>query len=110
MLAGTPPPHGSTCTAATSARHWPTPRRIRATVGWLAASRNWLAGSRISHADMAAAAAISVMDYLGEVGWDDEPAARDWYARVKSRPSFRPLLADRLPSLPPASHYVDLDF
>ncbi len=79
-------------------------------VGWLAASRNWLAGPRISHADMAAAAAISVMDYLGEVGWDDEPAARDWYARVKSRPSFRPLLADRLPALPPASHYVDLDF
>ena len=79
-------------------------------LGWLAASRNWLAGSRISQADMAAAAVLSVMDYLGEVGWDAEPAARDWYARVKSRPSFRPLLADRLPSLPPASHYVDLDF
>ena len=79
-------------------------------VGWLAASRNWLAGPRLSHADMAAAAALSVMDYLGEVGWDQEPAARDWYARVKSRPSFRPLLADRLPSLPPVSHYVDLDF
>ena len=79
-------------------------------VGWLAASRNWLAGGRISQADMAAAAALSVLDYLGEVTWDEEPAARDWYARIKSRPSFRPLLADRLASLPPAAHYVDLDF
>ncbi|MCG6858911.1 MAG: glutathione S-transferase family protein [Salaquimonas sp.] len=79
-------------------------------VGWLAASRNWLAGSRLSHADMAAAAALSVIDYLGEIDWNGEPAAHDWYARVKSRPAFRPLLADRLPSLPPASHYVDLDF
>jgi glutathione S-transferase len=78
--------------------------------GWLAASRNWLGGTRISHADIAAAAAISVLDYLGEVDWDGEPAARDWYARIKSRPSFRPLLADKVPGLPPASHYIDLDF
>ena len=79
-------------------------------VGWLAASRNWLAGTRISQADMAAAAALSVMDYLGEISWESEPAARDWYMRVKSRPSFRPLLADKVPGLPPASHYIDLDF
>lgn len=76
----------------------------------LAASRNWLGGNRISHADMAAAAAISVLDYLGEVDWAAEPAARDWYARMKSRPSFRPLLADKVMGLPPASHYIDLDF
>lgn len=77
---------------------------------WLAASRNWLAGDKISHADVAAAAAFSVLDYLGEVSWDEEPAAKEWYARMKSRPSFRPLLQDKIPSLPPASHYIDLDF
>lgn len=77
---------------------------------WLTASRDWLAGSKISHADMAAAAAFSVLDYLGEVSWESEPAARDWYARMKSRPSFRPLLQDKVPGLPPASHYIDLDF
>ena len=59
---------------------------------------------------MAAAAALSVMDYLGEISWESEPAARDWYMRIKSRPSFRPLLADKVPGLPPASHYIDLDF
>lgn len=78
--------------------------------GWLTASRNWLAGDKITHADMAAAAAYSVLDYLGEISWEDEPAAKDWYARMKSRPSFRPLLQDKVPGLPPASHYIDLDF
>ena len=77
---------------------------------WLVQSRNWLAGSRLSLADLAAASALSVPDYLGEIPWDSEPAVRDWYARVKSRPSFRPILADKLAGLPPASHYVDLDF
>ncbi|MCC2096956.1 MAG: glutathione S-transferase family protein, partial [Hyphomicrobiales bacterium] len=63
-----------------------------------------------SHADMAAAAALSVLDYLGEVSWEAEPAAKDWYARIKSRPSFRPLLSDKVQGLPPASQYIDLDF
>ena len=76
----------------------------------LAASRDWIAGSDISCADIAAAATISVLDYLGEMHWDEIPAAKDWYARVKSRPSFRPLLGDVVRGLPPSSHYVDLDF
>lgn len=77
---------------------------------WLAGTRNWLAGPRITYADLAAAAALSVLDYLGEIDWRDYAAARDWYTRMKSRPSFRPLLADRVRGLSPASHYADLDF
>jgi len=76
----------------------------------LVGSRDWLAGNIISAADMAAAAALSVLDYLGEIQWEDEPAAKDWFARMKSRPSYRPLLADKVMGLPPASHYIDLDF
>jgi glutathione S-transferase len=77
---------------------------------WLAATRNWLAGPRITYADLAAAATISVLDYLGEIDWNDYGACREWYSRVKSRPSFRPLLADRIRGLTPVSHYADLDF
>jgi len=77
---------------------------------WLAGTRPWLAGSRITYADIAAAAALSVLDYLGEVDWREHHAAREWYTRVKSRPSFRPLLADRVRGLTPVSHYADLDF
>jgi len=77
---------------------------------WLAGTRNWLAGPRLTYADIAAAAALSVLDYLGEIDWSEHAAAKDWYTRMKSRPSFRPLLADRVRGLSPASHYADLDF
>lgn len=77
---------------------------------WLAGTRNYLSGPRITYADLAAAATLSVLDYLGEIGWTEYPAAREWYTRVKSRPSFRPLLADRVRGLSPAPHYADLDF
>lgn len=79
-------------------------------VGWLAKARKWLAGERFSHADLAAAAHISVADYLGDVPWDEDESARDWYARVKSRPSFRALLAESIPGMPPSKTYADLDF
>lgn len=79
-------------------------------VGWLARKRNWLAGDHLSLADLAAAAHLSAVDYLGDVPWNEDEAARSWYARVKSRPSFRPLLAETLAGIPPAKHYADLDF
>lgn len=77
---------------------------------WLAATRDWLAGPRLSYADVAAAASLSILDYMGEIEWRDHEAARDWYSRMKSRPSFRSLLSDRVRGLAPASHYADLDF
>lgn len=79
-------------------------------IGWLADRRRWLAGERMTAADLAAAAQLSVLDYLGDVPWDQHQGARNWYARIKSRPSFRPLLAETLPGVPAAPHYVDLDF
>lgn len=79
-------------------------------VGWLTERRTWLAGDRLSVADMAAAAHLSALDYLGDVPWSEHDPAKHWYARIKSRPSFRPILADRLPGEPPPKHYDDLDF
>jgi glutathione S-transferase len=79
-------------------------------IGWLVRTRDWLAGDRLSLADLAAAAHLSVADYLGDVPWNADEAAKNWYARVKSRPSFRAILADTLAGLPPAKSYADLDF
>ncbi len=79
-------------------------------LSWLAGSRTYLAGERLSYADLAAAASLSVLDYLGEVDWNEAPTAKDWYQRIKSRPSFRPLLAERVRGILPVSHYADLDF
>ena len=60
--------------------------------------------------DLAVAAHLSALDYFGEVPWTEYPAAGEWYVRMKSRPSFRSLLADRLPGQPPVMHYAELDF
>ena len=79
-------------------------------VGFLFERRNWLAGEQISLADLAAAAHLSVVDYLGDVPWDRHPEAKLWYSKIKSRRSFRGLLSDRLPCFKPAAHYDDLDF
>ena len=79
-------------------------------IGWLVRTRNFLAGDRLSYADLAAAAHLSAADYLGDVPWSEDDAAKNWYARVKSRPSFRPLLAETLAGIPPSKSYGDLDF
>jgi glutathione S-transferase len=101
---GGPPDTG----AMRAARH--NIRYHLAYIGWLVRTRDWLAGDRLSLADLAAAAHLSAADYLGDVPWNADEAAKNWYARVKSRPSFRPLLADTLAGLPPAKSYADLDF
>jgi glutathione S-transferase len=79
-------------------------------IGYLLAERNWIAGDSLSYADLAAAAMLSVVDYLGDVPWEEDTMAREWYARIKSRPSFRPLLADRIAGMAPSAHYENLDF
>lgn len=79
-------------------------------IAWLTERRRYLAGDRFSLADIAAAAHLSALDYLGDVPWEQHTGAKDWYARIKSRPSFRPILADHIPGAPPPKHYADLDF
>ena len=79
-------------------------------IGWLTDRRTWLAGPSYSLADIAAASHISALDYLGDVPWDEHEQAKDWYMRMKSRPSFRPILADHIPGEPPPKHYANLDF
>ncbi|HEY1880284.1 MAG TPA: glutathione S-transferase family protein [Caulobacteraceae bacterium] len=73
-------------------------------------ARDWLGGRRLSLADFAAAAHLSVLDYFGDVPWRDFGQMKTWYMKIKSRPAFRPILLDRWPGLPPSTHYDDLDF
>jgi glutathione S-transferase len=79
-------------------------------IGWLVRARDWLAGDSLTYADLSAAAHLSAADYLGDVPWDDDESAKNWYARIKSRPSFRALLSEVLPGLAPSRTYADLDF
>jgi glutathione S-transferase len=71
---------------------------------------DYLCCDKISYADIAAAAHISVIDYFGEIKWSDWPIIKDWYSIIKSRPSFKAILSDIVPGFMPPSHYTELDF
>jgi len=79
-------------------------------MGGLLDQRRWLAGDVMTLADFAAAAHLSALDYLSDVDWDRNAHVKDWYAKIKSRPAFRSILADQISGFPPPAHYADLDF
>ena len=79
-------------------------------ITFLTDRRHWLAGEVMTLADIAAAAHLSALDYLGDVPWSEHKSAKHWYARIKSRPSLRPILSDAIPGLPAPKHYSNLDF
>ena len=79
-------------------------------MAWLLERRRWLAGDVMTLADFAAAAQLSCLDYISDVDWNRVAAVKDWYAKIKSRPAFRNILADHVSGFPPPRHYNDLDF
>ena len=79
-------------------------------MAWLLDHRRWLAGDQMTLADFAAAAHLSSLDYISDVDWNRSAAVKDWYAKIKSRPAFRSILADQVPGFRPPPHYADLDF
>lgn len=79
-------------------------------MAWILEQRRWLAGNDMTLADFTAAAHLSSLDYISDVDWNRHAVVKDWYAKIKSRPCFRPLLADQIPGFPPPEHYTNLDF
>lgn len=79
-------------------------------IDWIAERNNYLVGNDFSLADISAAAQLSVLDYLGDVPWDDYANAKLWYSKIKSRPSFKEILNDRIKGIYPSKQYADLDF
>ena len=79
-------------------------------IDYLLDHRRWLAGPALTLADLAAAAQLSVADYLGGLDWRGHKQTADWYMVMKSRPSFRPLLSERMEVIMPVAHYDKVDF
>ena len=77
---------------------------------YLLGHHNWIAGTTFGMADIAAAAQISIADYLGGIEWRGHDETAHWYRGFKSRPSLRQLLGERMQGVPPPSHYEDPDF
>lgn len=79
-------------------------------MAWLLEKRRWLAGNELSLADFAAASHLSCLDYVSDVDWNRSEVVKDWYAKIKSRPAFRSILADNIPGFPQSPQYANLDF
>ena len=79
-------------------------------IDWLAEHNGYLAENGFSMADISAAAQLSIIDYLGDVPWENYANAKLWYSKVKSRQSFKEILNDRIKGIYPSNHYTDLDF
>lgn len=79
-------------------------------ISWLADKNNFLAGDSFSLADISAASQLSIIDYLGDIPWEDHKSAKIWYSKIKSRPSFKDILKDTIKGILPSKHYANLDF
>ncbi len=77
---------------------------------WLLEKRTFLAGEFFSIADIAYSAFLSSLDYLSEVDWERIPETKKWYASIKSRPSFKDILKEKIFTIPPSKNYQNLDF
>lgn len=77
---------------------------------WLTQNRSWLASDIFSYADILLSCMLSSIDYTNDISWDDFPSLKEWYQRIKCRPSFKSILSDRVVGLTPPKHYSNLDF
>lgn len=78
-------------------------------IDYLRDHRSWLGGAQLSLADLAAAAQISVVEYLDGLDWKGHDPAYEWFEALKCRPSFRPLLSERMEVIQPPRSYSDPD-
>lgn len=79
-------------------------------IDYLADRNSYIAGNRLSLADLTVAAHLSIIDYLGDISWNDYKNAKLWYAKIKSRPSFKDILKDNIKGIHPSANYTNLDF
>ena len=77
---------------------------------WLLEKRRWLACDYLTIADFSAAAHFSCLDYINDIDWERSDLVKEWYAKIKSRPCFRSILADVVPGFIPSQQYAELDF
>ena len=65
---------------------------------------------KLTYLDLLAAANLSVLDYLGLLDFKTNENIKEWYFKIKSRPSFKTLLKDQIVGLNPHENYRNIDF
>ena len=71
---------------------------------------DWLVGDKISYADIFFAANMSVLDYIDELNFQGFNEIKEVYYKVKSRPSFKKILIDRIVGINPGQNYKNFDY
>lgn len=79
-------------------------------ITYLLGNNDYVAGEKPSLADYAVAGQLSVLDYLDDMLWERSNRVQEWYRLIKSRPSFRDILGDRINKIQPSIQYSNLDF
>ena len=77
---------------------------------WILKNKSFMAGENFTVADISYASFLSCLDYLGEIQWERIPVTKKWYAKIKSRPTFRDILQEKIYTIPPSKNYKNLDF
>ena len=76
----------------------------------LVGENDWLVGDKISYADIFFAANMSVLDYIDELNFQGFDEIKEVYYKVKSRPSFKKILIDRIVGINPSKNYKNFDY
>ena len=76
----------------------------------LVGENDWLVGDKISYADIFFAANMSVLDYIDELNFQGFNEIKEVYYKVKSRPSFKKILIDRIVGISPGKNYKNFDY
>ena len=76
---------------------------------YLLNNKNYFIKDELTYLDFLAAANFSVLDYLGLLNLKSHENIREWYLKLKSRPSFRTLLKDQIVGLNPHENYKNMD-
>ena len=76
---------------------------------YLLNSKNYFIKDDLTYLDFLAAANFSVLDYLGLLNLKGYENIKEWYFKIKSRPSFKTLLKDQIVGLNPHENYKIID-
>jgi glutathione S-transferase len=77
---------------------------------YLLNNSTYLCGERITIADCAATAQLSILDLVGDIDWNYSQKVKNWYSLMKSRPSVNSVLRDEIHGINIPQHYIDPDF
>ena len=77
---------------------------------YLIKDNDFFIDDKLSYVDLFYGASLTVLDYINELNFYDLEKLKNLYSAIKSRPSFKKILIDRVVGVNPHSDYLKLDY